>query len=81
MTDGVHRAASLFALYDSNERLLAAAANDGPEACIRQIRAAEASDPTGQRHPRTKLSDDASLVVWDVDRALHAGTAQSRGTP
>jgi hypothetical protein len=65
MTDGVQRAASQLSLYDSSERLLAAAANGGPEACIRRIRAAEANDPTGKRYPRTKLSDDASLIVWD----------------
>ena len=81
MSDGVHSAASLFALYDSNERFFVEAANDGPEACIRKLRATEASDPTGQRYPRTKLSDDASLLIWDLDRALHAGTAQSRGSP
>jgi Protein phosphatase 2C len=72
MTDGVQRAASLFSPYNSSERLLAAAANDGPEACIRRIRAAEANDPTGRRYPRTKLSDDASLIVWDVDAARRA---------
>ena len=72
MTDGVHRAASLLSLYDSSERLLAAVADDGPKACIRQIRAAEANDPTGRRYPRTKLSDDASLIVWDIDRTLRA---------
>jgi hypothetical protein len=60
-------AASLLSLYDSSERLLAAAAKDGAEACIRRIRAVEASDPTSNRYPRTKLSDDASLIVWDFD--------------
>ena len=75
MSDGVHNAASRFALFDSNERLFAAAADGGPKACIRKLRAAEASDPTGQRYPRTKRSDDASLVIWDIDSALQARPA------
>jgi hypothetical protein len=66
MTDGAQRATSLLALYDSDQALLAAAAHDGPEACIRRIRAAEAADPTGRRYPRTKRSDDTSLIVWDL---------------
>lgn len=66
MSDGVQRAASLLSLYDSDERLFARVAQDAPEACIRQIRAAEANDPTGRRYPRIKLSDDASLILWDV---------------
>ncbi len=75
MSDGVERAASLLGIYGSNESLLAAAAN-GPEQCIRRIRMAEANDRTGRHHPRTKLSDDASLVVWDIEGALsQAGTA------
>jgi serine/threonine protein phosphatase PrpC len=72
MSDGVQRAASVLALYDSNDRLFAAAVDEGPEACIRTIRAAEANDLTGRRHPRTNLSDDASLVVWDIDGAPYA---------
>jgi hypothetical protein len=75
MSDGAERAASLLGIYASNESLLAAAAN-GPEQCIRRIRTAEANDPTGRHHPRTKLSDDASLVVWEIEGALsQAGTA------
>ena len=75
LSDGMHGAASRFALYDSNERLFAAAADDAPETCIRKLRAAEASDPTGQRYPRTKRSDDASLVIWEIDCAGYARPA------
>jgi len=67
MTDGAQRATSLLAIYDSDQALLAAAFDDGPESCVRRIRAVEAGDMTGQRYPRTKLSDDASLIVWHVD--------------
>jgi hypothetical protein len=69
MSDGMERAVSLLGVYDSNESLLDAAAN-GPQQCIRRIRTAEANDRTGRRYPRTKLSDDASLVVWDIEGAL-----------
>jgi len=34
----------------------------GPEAIITQVRAAEASDPDGQRWPRGKRHDDASAA-------------------
>ena len=75
MSDGVQHAASLLSIYDSDKRFVAAIANDGPETCIRQIRAAEANDPAGQRYPRTKLSDDASLILWDVAHGLPARLA------
>jgi hypothetical protein len=67
MSDGVERAASLLGLYDSTETFLATAVDIGPEACIRAIRMVEASDRAGRRYPRTKSSDDASLIIWDVD--------------
>ncbi len=75
MSDGVQHGASLLSIYDSDERFVAAVAYDGPETCIRQIRAAEANDPAGQRYPRTKLSDDASLILWDLARGLPARLA------
>jgi hypothetical protein len=37
-------------------------AEQGPEAIIAQVRAAEASDPHGQRWPRGKRHDDASAA-------------------
>jgi len=66
MTDGAERARSMFALYESDRQLLNAAEEEGPAACIARVRALEASDPSGRHHPRTKRSDDASLVVWDL---------------
>jgi hypothetical protein len=66
MTDGAERATSMFALYDSHRHLLDVAEEEGPAACIDRVRALEAGDLSGERHPRTKPSDDASLVVWDL---------------
>jgi hypothetical protein len=36
----------------------------GPGALIRQVRAAEDSDPGGKRWPRHKARDDATIVYW-----------------
>ncbi len=38
--------------------------DQGPEALIGQVRAAEAADPDGERWPRHKLSDDATIIYW-----------------
>jgi hypothetical protein len=53
MTDGAHRATSMFALYDSGREMLDAAERLGPAACIARVRALEADDAFGRRHPRT----------------------------
>jgi Protein phosphatase 2C len=66
MTDGTHRAMSMFALYDSDQQFLDAVEFQGPASCISRIRTAEADDASGQRRPRTKQSDDATLVIWDL---------------
>ena len=66
MSDGVHRASTILGVYQSDAELLEAVASAGPETCIQQIRAAEADDPRGEQYPRTKLSDDATLVLWTV---------------
>lgn len=38
--------------------------DQGPAALIRQVRAAEDADPGGQRWPRNKIRDDATVVYW-----------------
>lgn len=68
---GLHRAAVLsddatrlvdrFSLFDWTD-FLGILAEHGPEAIITQVRAAEASDPDGQRWPRGKRHDDASAA-------------------
>jgi hypothetical protein len=69
--DGLHRAAVLsdgatrlvdrFDLLDW-PRFLDVLAEQGPDAIIAQVRAAEHSDPDGQRWPRGKRHDDATAV-------------------
>jgi hypothetical protein len=38
----------------------------GPAALIHQVRVAEAADPAGARWPRSKISDDATVIWWSV---------------
>jgi hypothetical protein len=39
----------------------------GPAELIRQVRAAEDSDPDGARWPRGKARDDATAIYWHLD--------------
>jgi hypothetical protein len=49
------------------EELLALLDENGPEELLRQVRAAEAVDPEGRQWPRTKRSDDATVVYLALD--------------
>ncbi|MFY1599512.1 hypothetical protein [Micromonospora sp. WMMD737] len=61
LSDGAARAVAAFNLYDWRGALdLMQAA--GATELIRQVRAAEQSDPQGTRWPRNKCSDDATAV-------------------
>jgi hypothetical protein len=61
LTDGGARMVRLFGLLDWPD-LLDLLDRFGPEEVIRRTRAAEAADPEGQRWPRNKRSDDATIV-------------------
>jgi hypothetical protein len=63
-TDGVERAVSVFGLYADWNHFLNSAIEQGPARCIETIRRAEIHDSSAQSHPRTKFSDDASMVLW-----------------
>ena len=73
--DGLHRAAVLsdgatrlvdrFGLLDWPS-FLDVLAEQGPDAIIAQVRAAEHSDPDGQRWPRGKRHDDASAAFCQL---------------
>jgi hypothetical protein len=39
----------------------------GPDELVRRARAAEAADPQGRRWPRTKSTDDATVVYLVPD--------------
>lgn len=62
LSDGAARAVDLFQLCDW-DGLLTTLATNGPEELIRQVRAAEATDPAGIRWPRNKIHDDATAVL------------------
>lgn len=66
LSDGATRAIE-FGLTTPQE-LLADMRRHGPEQLITRGRAAEATDPLGERWPRSKASDDATAVV------LHKGS-------
>jgi hypothetical protein len=61
LSDGASRLVDLFELA-TWEELLALLDESGPDELVRQVRAAEASDPEGRQWPRTKRGDDATAV-------------------
>jgi len=73
--DGLHRAAVLsdgatrlvdrIGLLDWS-RFLDTLAEQGPDMVIQRVRAAEDSDPDGQRWPRGKRHDDASAAFCQL---------------
>lgn len=61
LSDGASRLVDRFDLA-SWDTALDMVRNDGPDALIRAVRRAEASDSEGRRWPRGKSSDDATVV-------------------
>jgi hypothetical protein len=61
LSDGASRLVDVFGLAAWSE-LLALLDDSGPAELVRRVRAAEAADPQGRRWPRTKRSDDATVV-------------------
>jgi Protein phosphatase 2C len=66
LSDGATRLADRFGLAGW-PAVLDTIRADGPGALIRQVRAAEASDPHGTRWPRGKHHDDATVLWWPAD--------------
>jgi hypothetical protein len=87
--DGLHRAAALsdgatrlvdrFGLLDW-PRFLEILAEQGPDAIIAQVRAAERSDPDGQRWPRGKRHDDASAAFCHLFRVAVSGRREQEAS-
>jgi hypothetical protein len=63
LSDGATRIADRFDLL-SWPATMAVLREDGPAELIRQVRAAEATDPGCARWPRSKAHDDATIVYW-----------------
>ena len=63
LSDGAGRLADRYHLA-TWPQIAATLAEHGPGELIRQLRAAEASDPDGLRWPRNKIRDDATAVYW-----------------
>jgi hypothetical protein len=67
MTDGVSCLVEGYALHDWPQ-FLELLDTEGTDALIQRIRAAEAGDPRGDRWPRYKASDDATIAsCWLAD--------------
>ena len=65
LSDGATRLVDRFGLLDW-PGFLDVLAGQGPDAIIAQVRAAEHSDPDGQRWPRGKRHDDASAAFCQL---------------
>lgn len=65
VSDGVGRLADRYRVA-TWPQIAATLAGHGPGELIRQLRAAEDSDPEGVRWPRGKLRDDATAVYWTL---------------
>jgi len=66
LSDGASRLADRFGLA-TWRATLDTLADEGPAALIHQVRTAEDSDPEGQRWPRAKNHDDATVVYGHAD--------------
>ncbi|GAB3453742.1 protein phosphatase 2C domain-containing protein [Streptomonospora sediminis] len=66
LSDGASRIADRFGLA-TWRATLDTLADEGPAALIHQVRTAEDSDPDGQRWPRGKSHDDATVVYGRAD--------------
>jgi Protein phosphatase 2C len=65
LSDGATRITDFYGLVGWPD-LLATVRGRGPHALIAEVRAAEAADADGTRWPRTKITDDATIVWWPV---------------
>ena len=63
LSDGATRITEVYRLIGWPD-LVAVIRGEGPAGLIRQVRAAEASDPDGVRWPRSKARDDATAIYW-----------------
>jgi hypothetical protein len=74
LSDGATRITDCYHLTGWPE-LLGVIRKDGPAALIRRVRQAEAADPNGTRWPRSKISDDATVIWWPTRNGHAAAIA------
>jgi serine/threonine protein phosphatase PrpC len=65
VSDGFYRLVDTFHVLDP-DGLLDETAGSGARSLVDRLRAIEAEDPEGIRHPRLKRSDDATAVLFDI---------------
>ncbi|WP_306369452.1 hypothetical protein [Nocardiopsis sp. CC223A] len=63
MTDGATRAVEVFGDLNWGQAF-SLVSDKGPEALIERVRVLEDADPWGRDHPRGKIRDDATVVLW-----------------
>jgi hypothetical protein len=80
LSDGATRLVDRFGLLDWTD-FLGILAEPGPEAIIAQVRAAEGSDPDGQRWPRGKRHDDASAAFFHLTYLRAGAWGGTAGDP
>jgi serine/threonine protein phosphatase PrpC len=66
LSDGYYRLVDVYA-HESDEGLLRETLDRGPAEMLARLRAIEADDPNGARHPRLKMADDATALLLAVD--------------
>jgi hypothetical protein len=64
LSDGAERVVFPFGLCSDWREFMKLVSVQGPAVCIEMIRDAELFDRSGHQYPRTKFSDDASIVLW-----------------
>lgn len=65
LSDGAGALADVYGQADA-ATLLDLAADEGPEAILKRVRAIENTDPEATRYPRTKICDDATALYIDL---------------
>ncbi|MBI2257064.1 MAG: protein phosphatase 2C domain-containing protein [Proteobacteria bacterium] len=66
LSDGYYRLVDIYG-NNSDQSLMHETVAHGPDEMLNRLRAIEAGDPTGNRHPRLKLADDATALLLELD--------------
>lgn len=66
LSDGYYRLVDVYSRYD-DAGLMHQTTTRGPADMLAELRAIEADDPAGDRHPRLKMADDATALLIAID--------------